>query len=213
MKVDIITIFPNPVETFLKEGIFRIAREKGHTFEVHDLRNWTNDRHHTVDDRPFGGGPGMVMKIEPMYKAIQELKTNDSFVILTGPRGIPLKTSVVKNFSQKNHLIIICGHYEGVDYRVREQLVDEEVSIGPYVLSGGELPALVITDSVVRQLPGVLGNPSSLEEESFEEGIESEYPQYTRPEVFKGWSIPEVLKSGNHDKIKKWRLEQVQKKP
>lgn len=205
MNIDIITIFPKQIQNFISEGIFRIASTKDTQINVHDLRKWTTDKHKSVDDRPFGGGAGMVMKIEPIYKSLKEIKTKDSFTILTSPKGKKLTSSHSKNLAQKDHLIIICGHYEGVDERVREHLVDEEISIGDYVLSGGELPALVIIDSVVRHIPGVLGNPNSLSEESFEEGIDVEYPQYTRPADFRGWKVPEVLVSGDHSKIKKWR--------
>ncbi|MBN1618068.1 tRNA (guanosine(37)-N1)-methyltransferase TrmD [Candidatus Dojkabacteria bacterium] len=212
MQIDIITIFPNQVESFFKEGIFRIASENGVEFKVHDLRNWTNDRHKTVDDKPFGGGAGMLMKIEPIYKALKEIKKKNSYVILTGASGNILNANKAKKFSKKEHLIIICGHYEGVDYRVKKHLVDEEVSIGKYVLSGGELPALVITDTVLRFIPGVLGNSDSLSEESFEGSINKEYPQYTRPENFMGWVVPKVLLSGDHKKVKIWRENRSQSK-
>lgn len=205
MKIDIITIFPNQVESFISEGIFRIASEKGNEINVHDLRKWTTDKHKTVDDRPFGGGPGMVMKIGPIFKALKEIKKKDSFVVLTSPRGKKLSPKLAKTLSNKKSLVVICGHYEGVDERVNENLVDESISIGDYVLSGGELPALVIIDAILRQIPDVLGNPDSLKEESFEPGIDFEYPQYTRPESFKGWDVPKILLSGDHSKIKKWR--------
>ena len=205
MKIDIITLFPKQIEAFTSEGIFRIASANGHTVVAHDLRKWTSDKHKTVDDRPFGGGAGMVMKIEPLYEAVSELKTKDSYIILTGLRGEKLTTPKVKSFSKHTHIIIICGHYEGVDERVREHIADEEISVGDYVLSGGELPALTIADAVLRQQPGVLGNPSSLAEESFEEGLEVEYPQYTRPESFRGWKVPEILLSGNHAQVASWR--------
>lgn len=205
MRIDIITIFPNQIESFVKEGIFRIAAEKGHTINAHDLRKWTTDKHKTVDDHPFGGGPGMVLMVEPIFKAVKALKKKNSLVILTGLHGKKLGMSQVKLFAKNKHIIIICGHYEGVDERVREHIADVEISVGDYVLSGGELPALIISDAIMRQLPGVLGNPNSLDEESFENGMEVEYPQYTRPEIFNGWKIPEILKCGNHAKIREWR--------
>lgn len=205
MKIDIITIFPNQITSFTKEGIFRIAQERGHSIVAHDLRKWTHDKHKTVDDRPFGGGAGMVMKIAPIYDAVSELRQKDTLVVLTGLRGKKLTMPLVKEFASCTHMIIICGHYEGIDERVREHIADIEVSIGDYVLSGGELPAMVITDAIIRQLPGVLGNPSSLAEESFEQGMKSEYPQYTRPESFKGWEVPSILLSGDHKKVKLWR--------
>lgn len=205
MKFDIVTIFPKQIETFVSEGVFRIAKEKGAVeIEVHDLRKWTKDAHKTVDDTPFGGGAGMVMKIEPIYEAIKELKKEGTKVIITTPRGEKLSQSMLKKLSTDyDHYIIICGHYEGIDERVHENLADIEISIGDFVLSGGELPSLVLMDGIVRLLDGVLGNANSLSEESFEEGLE--YPQYTKPANFMGWEVPEVLLSGHHGKIEEWR--------
>ncbi len=205
MKIDIITIFPDQVRAFISGGIFNRAKDAGVKLNVHDLRNWTDDKHRTVDDRPFGGGPGMVMKVEPIYKAVEELKTDSTHVIITTPRGENLDSSKSKEIAKREDILIICGHYEGVDERVHQHLADEGISIGNYVLSGGELPALVIVDSVLRHVPGVLGNPESLLEESCEKDMEKEYPQYTRPENFQGWKVPEVLLSGDHEKIEKWR--------
>ncbi len=205
MHIDIITIFPDQIRSFITEGIFRIAQDFGITIRVHDLRDWTDDRHKTVDDRPFGGGPGMVMKIEPIHKAVSSLKTRNSTTVLTSPRGKRHSGVLSKALAQKSHLIFICGHYEGVDERVREHIADMDISIGNYVLSGGELPVLVIIDSLLRHVPGVLGNEESLAEESFEKGVKGEYPQYTRPSDFMGWSVPEVLLSGDHRKVKSWR--------
>ena len=205
MKVDIITIFPAQVSSFTSEGIFRIAKDAGIDIEVHDLRAWTKDKHRSVDDRPFGGGAGMVMKIEPIFKALKDMKKKDSLVLLTSPKGKTFNSKYAKSLSKKEHIIIICGHYEGVDERVKKHLVDEEVSIGDYVLSGGELPALVMVDSLLRHVPGVLGNSESLKEESFESDMKSEYPQYTRPENFEDWKVPDVLLSGDHKKINEWR--------
>ncbi|MFH1546897.1 MAG: tRNA (guanosine(37)-N1)-methyltransferase TrmD [bacterium] len=211
MKIDIITIFPAQISSFTSEGIFRIAKDAGVDIKVHDLREWTKDKHKTVDDRPFGGGAGMVMKVEPIYDALKDLRRKDSLVLLTSPKGKVFNSKYAKALSKKEHLIIICGHYEGVDERVKQYLVDEEVSIGSYVLSGGELPALVIVDALLRQIPGVLGNPESLDEESFEDEMKSEYPQYTRPENFKGWKVPDVLLSGDHKKVNEWRTEKAVK--
>lgn len=207
--IDIVTIFPKQVEAFLAEGIFRIARKQGIAINVHDLRKWTTDKHKTVDDHPFGGGPGMVMKVEPFYQAVSELKKKNTTVILTSPRGKPFNQHVAKELAHRNHLILLCGHYEGVDERVREHLADMDISIGEYVLSGGELPALVVSDAVLRQIPGVLGNPDSLTEESFETDTPLEYPQYTRPEVFRRWRVPDVLMSGDHKKVAQWRKQKV----
>jgi tRNA (guanine37-N1)-methyltransferase len=174
---------------------------------LHNLRDWTEDKHKTVDDTPYGGGPGMVMKIEPIYRAIQDLKKDGSIVCITTPKAEKLTQSKIQELSENNnaHYIIICGRYEGVDQRVHENLIDFEFSIGDYILSGGELAALVLTDSIVRLIPGVLGNIESLDSESFTEQNKLDYPQYTKPEKFKNWKVPEVLLSGNHQKIKEWR--------
>lgn len=207
MKINIITIFPNQIKAFIKEGIFRIAQERSSVeILVHDLRSWTSDKHRTVDDRPYGGGAGMVMKVEPIYRALTELKSSSSKVILVTPKGIPLKQEKLKMIAREKDqdLIVLCGHYEGIDNRVHEHLVDEEISIGDYVLSGGELPALVLVDGIIRLIPGVLGNSESAKDESFENFL-LEYPQYTRPETFNGWKVPEVLLQGDHAKIDRWR--------
>ncbi|MCB9790979.1 tRNA (guanosine(37)-N1)-methyltransferase TrmD [Candidatus Nomurabacteria bacterium] len=207
MKIDIITIFPDQIKSFILEGIFRIAQERSSVeINVHNLRKWATDKHKTVDDRPYGGGAGMVMKVEPIYNALSELKTENTKVVLMTPKGSPLKQETLKRFVKKPsvNLIIMCGHYEGVDYRVHEYLIDEEISIGDYVLSGGELPALVLVDGIIRLIPGVLGNSESSKEESFENSL-LEYPQYTRPEIFNDWGVPKVLLKGNHREIDKWR--------
>jgi tRNA (guanine37-N1)-methyltransferase len=209
MKFDIVTIFPNIVEEYINTGIVRIAREKKLVdIQVHDLRKWTDDKHKTVDDTPYGGGPGMVLKIEPIFKAIQELKKDNTKVLITTPKGEKLTQKKLKEFSKKEneHYIILCGRYEGFDQRIHEYLVDYEFSIGDYVLSGGELPALVLIDGITRLIPGVLGNEESLESETFNNDT-VDFPQYTKPEEFNGWKIPDVLKSGNHEEIKKWREE------
>jgi tRNA (guanine37-N1)-methyltransferase len=212
MKFDIITIFPNVIQEYINTGVLRIAQEKELVeINVHDLRKWTDDKHRTVDDTPYGGGPGMVLKIEPIFKALEELKKENSIVCITTPKGEKLTQKKVQQLSDNkdSHYIIICGRYEGVDQRVHEHLVDFEFSIGNYVLSGGELPALVLVDSITRLIPGVLGNEKSLESESFSNEKEFDYPQYTKPENFNSWNVPDVLLSGNHEEIKKWREKQT----
>lgn len=207
MKIDVITIFPEQIESFAKFGIFRIAKEKGVLdFNVHDLRKWTTDKHKSVDDKPYGGGAGMVLKVEPIYNAIEELKTDKSIVIAATPQGTPLSQKYLRELSDNNdvHYIFICGHYEGFDQRILDNYIDIEISIGDYILSGGELASLVIIDGILRLLPNVLGNSQSPVSESFTENM-LEYPQYTRPEDFKGLKVPEVLLRGNHSQIALWR--------
>jgi tRNA (guanine37-N1)-methyltransferase len=213
LQFDIITIFPKSINSFLQEGIFRIAQEKEAVkIRVHDLRNWTHDTHRKIDDTPYGGGAGMVMKIEPIDRAISDLRKTGTKVIAMTPRGVTLNQKNLKEFvSQENqHYIIIAGHYEGIDERVYENLVDYEISIGDFVLSGGELPALAFVDAYIRLLPGVLGNEDSNKDESFENDT-LEYPQYTRPEEYDGMKVPDVLLSGNHEKIKKWREQEAKR--
>ena len=205
MKIDILTLFPDMFKPVLSESILKRAQEKGLVeINLHYLRKWTEDKRGTVDDRPFGGGPGMVLKLEPIYKALQELQEEGSFVILMGPQGRRLEQRLAIELASKSHLIIISGHYEGVDERVRENLIDMEVSIGDYILTCGELPAMVLIDCVVRLIPGVLGNEYANEFESFQNYL-LEYPQYTRPAEFNNWRVPEVLLSGDHKKIERWR--------
>jgi tRNA (guanine37-N1)-methyltransferase len=207
MKFDIITIFPNIIEEYINTGIVSNALEKNLVeINIHDLRKWTTDKHKSVDDTPYGGGPGMIMKVEPIYNAIQELKQENTTVAITTPKGKRLKQNDLEEFSsnQNLHMIILCGRYEGFDQRIHDHLVDYEFSIGDYVLSGGELPALVLIDGITRLIPGVLGNKQSLENETFKDD-KLEYPQYTKPETFKGWDVPKVLLSGNHEEIKKYR--------
>ncbi len=206
-KFDIVTIFPKTIEEYINIGIVRIAREKGLVkINVHDLRKWTTDRHKTVDDTPYGGGPGMIMKVEPIYNAIKELKKENTIVAITTPKGEQLKQAKLVKFSKEKdlHMIILCGRYEGFDQRIHDHLVDYEFSIGEYVLSGGELPALVLVDGITRLIPGVLGNESSLDVETFNDNS-LEYPQYTKPEEFNGWRVPDVLLSGNHKEIDNYR--------
>lgn len=208
MKFDIITIFPNIIEEYISTGIVGTARGKGLVeINVHDLRDWTTDKHRSVDDTPCGGGPGMIMKIEPIYKAIKELKQDNTIVAITTPKGKKLVEKDLQTFSENNdlHMIILCGRYEGFDQRIHDHLVDYEFSIGDYVLSGGELASLVLVDGITRLIPGVLGNESSLQDESFNDGKILDFPQYTRPIDFNGWKVPDVLLSGDHEAIKKWR--------
>ncbi len=211
MRFDVLTIFPAIFSAPLDETILRRARDAGLIeVRVHDLRDWATDRHRTVDDYPFGGGPGMVMKPEPLFEAvrsIQPLAETPATVVLMTPQGERLDQGLVEELAALPRLLLICGRYEGVDERVREHLVDREVSIGDFVVSGGELPALLLIDAVSRQVPGVLGSDASLEEESFGGGL-LEYPQYTRPAEFEGRAVPEVLLSGHHAEIAKWRRRQ-----
>lgn len=208
MKIDIITIFPQMLAGFLGESMMKRAAQQGAVqFNPIDLRDFTDDRHRTTDDRPFGGGPGMIMKAEPLFKAIESIRTPESRVILMCPQGRPFKQSIARDLSRESHLILVCGHYEGVDERVREQMVDDEISIGDYVLTNGALAAAVVVDAVVRLLPGVLGGEGAADQESFSDG-QLEYPQYTRPADFRGHPVPDILLSGDHARIAKWREEQ-----
>jgi tRNA (guanine37-N1)-methyltransferase len=208
MRIDILTIFPEMFVSPFSTSIIKRAQNGDKVdITVHDLRHWTTDKHRTVDDRPYGGGPGMVMMVEPIDKALQSLKTPKSHILVTSAKGTLFTQPLALRYSRKNHLIIITGHYEGVDQRIHDHLVDDVVSIGEYVLTGGELPAMVITDAVVRLLPGVLSEPTSLEDESHKEPGYLEYPQYTRPESYKSWTVPGTLLSGNHAAIAKWRAQ------
>lgn len=205
MKIQILTIFPEVCRSVFSESILKRAQEKNlAVLEAVDLRKWTSDKHRTVDDAPYGGGPGMVMKIEPIDLALSEIRSPESHVILMTPQGRKLTDNVARELSQKTDLIFLCGHYEGIDQRVADHLVDDEISIGDYVLTSGVLPALVITDTVVRLIPGVLGDIQSAEEDSFAEGI-LDHPHYTRPADYKGWKVPDILLSGNHAAIEEWR--------
>ncbi len=210
LRFDIITIFPKSFAPVLDESIVKRAQEKKKVkIRVHDLRDFTVDKRRTVDDRPFGGGPGMILMAEPIFDAVKKIKGRlKPKVILLCPSGKTLTQEVARRLSRQKHLILICGHYEGVDERVREGLVDESISIGDYVLTGGELPAMVLVDCLTRLVPGVLGKKESLTQESFDEGL-LEYPQYTRPANFRSMKVPNVLLSGNHEAIKKWRRAQA----
>jgi tRNA (guanine37-N1)-methyltransferase len=214
MKIDVLTLFPAMFAGPLDESIIKRARQKGILdLKIHDLRNWTHDRHRTVDDRPFGGGPGMLLKPEPLFEAVESLKAGEGRagmkVILFSPGGRKFNQQIARELAGQNDLLLVTGHYEGFDERVREGLVDDELSIGDYVLTNGALPAMVVIDAVTRLLPGVLGDDESSHDESFSHGL-LEYPQYTRPAEFRGMKVPEVLLSGNHAEIEKWRREQAQ---
>lgn len=209
MKIDVLTLFPAMFTGPLDESIVNRARESGLLdLKIHQLRDWTHDRHKTVDDRPFGGGPGMLLKPEPLFEAVESLQREKSRVILLSPAGRKFDQSIARELAQSDDLILVCGSYEGFDERVREALADDELSIGDYVLTNGALPAMVVIDAVTRLLPGVLGDDESSHDESFSHGL-LEYPQYTRPAEFRGMKVPEVLLSGNHAEIEKWRREQA----
>ncbi len=211
--IDILTIFPNMFSGILNESILKRAiKSRLLKVRLHNIRDYSKDKHHKVDDKPFGGGPGMVMRIEPIYDTLRHIlrgkKRKEARVILLSPQGNLLTQRLVRKFSKDKHLILICGHYEGIDERVREYLVTDEISIGNYVLTGGEIAALVIVDAIVRFLPGALGDKDSAKCESFSNGL-LEYPQYTRPSDFKGMKVPDILLSGNHRMIENWRQEQT----
>ncbi|MGH9160928.1 MAG: tRNA (guanosine(37)-N1)-methyltransferase TrmD [Vicinamibacteraceae bacterium] len=208
MKFDIVTIFPAMVEAGLAEGVVGRARARGGLdVAIHDLRRFTTDKHRTVDDVPFGGGPGMVMKPEPLFEAVEWIRQqrgSPDAVLLPSPQGARLTHAHAKRLSGLEHIVMLCGRYEGIDERVRAALATEELSIGDYVLSGGELPALVIVDTVARLIPGVVGDERSVEEDSFSRGV-LDHPHYTRPANFRGMSVPDVLLSGHHAEIARWR--------
>jgi len=208
MKIDVLTLFPAMFAGPLDVSIVQRARSAGLLdLAIHNLRDWTHDRHKTVDDKPFGGGPGMVLKPEPLFEAIESLARENTCVILMAPDGERFGQQTARELSGLEHLLIVCGSYEGIDERVRETLIDRELSIGDYVLTNGGLPAMVLVDAVTRLLPGVLGDEQSSAEESFSHGL-LEYPHYTRPAEFRGMRVPEVLLSGNHAQIAQWRTEQ-----
>ncbi len=205
MKFDVLTLFPDMFDS-MKQSIIGKAVEKKQ-IEIHlvNIRDFSKDKHKKVDDTPYGGGAGMVMRADVVYDAYQSVKTKKAKVIYMSPQGKTLNQQMVEKLSKESHLIILCGHYEGIDQRVIDKMVDEEISIGDYVLTGGEIPAMVLIDSVSRYVEGVL-KPASIQEESFSNGL-LEYPQYTRPEIFEGETVPEVLLSGHHEKIERWRKE------
>ena len=208
MKIDVLTLFPGMFAGPLDESIIARARRTGLLqLRIHNLRDYAHDRHKTVDDRPFGGGPGMLLKPEPIFEAVEQLAGETTRIILLSPAGRTFNQAIARQLAQVNELLLITGHYEGFDERVRERLADDELSIGDYVLTNGALPAMVVIDAVTRLLPGALGDDESAHEESFSHGL-LEYPQYTRPAEFDGMNVPEVLLSGNHAEIARWRAEQ-----
>ena len=217
MQIHILTLFPQMFQVPFGISIFKRAVDhKLVRVNIHNIRDYTHDKHHTVDDYAYGGGAGMVLKPEPIFEAVESIKSDIDLkegrgalpIILLTPQGRPFSQKIALELSKYSHLILICGHYEGVDERVHEHLVTDEISIGDYVLSGGELAAMVVVDAVVRLLPGVLGSEASALDDSHTTGL-LEYPQYTRPEVYRGWVVPEVLLSGNHTRIAKWRRKQA----
>ncbi len=212
MEFDILTLFPGIFTGPLDESILKRARETGLVqIRVHNLRDFTHDKHRVVDDRPYGGGPGMLMKPEPIFEAVEKLQRPESCVVLMTPQGKPFTQAQAGLFAGKPHLIIICGHYEGVDERVREALVDEEISIGDYVLTNGALAAAVVVDAVTRLLPGAIGHEQSAADDSFATGM-LEGPQYTRPPEFRGMKVPDVLLSGDHGAVEKWRINEARER-
>jgi tRNA (guanine37-N1)-methyltransferase len=212
VKIDVLTLFPAMFAGPLDESIIKRARQAGLLdLQLHQLRDWTHDRHKTVDDRPFGGGPGMLLKPEPIFTAVESLQREKTRVVLMSPSGRKFTQAIARELAQQEHLLIVTGHYEGFDERIREALADDELSIGDYVLTNGALPAMVVIDTVTRLLPGVLGDDTSATEESFSHGL-LEYPQWTRPAEFRGMKVPDVLVSGNHAEIAKWRAEQARQR-
>ena len=212
MRMDVATIFPAMFDGFLGLSIVKRAQEK-RIIQVNilNLRDFTHDRHRSVDDRPYGGGAGMVMKPEPIFKAVESVRTDRCHIIILSPQGQVFSQAKAKELTRHSHLIFVCGHYEGIDERVSTGLGDEEISIGDYILTNGNLAAMIVIDAVVRLLPGVLGCENSILDESFAEGL-LEYPQYTRPEVYRKMAVPEVLLSGDHKLIQRWRSEQAQQR-
>ena len=212
MRIDVLTLFPPMLDGFLSESMLGRAQEaKLLEIHVHNLRDWTKDKHHTTDDRPFGGGAGMVLKCEPVFDGIEQVQTPGCRRIYLTPDGTPLSPALALELSQLKHLVLLSGHYEGIDQRIREKVIDQEISIGDYVLTNGTLAAAVLIDALARFIPGVLGEEKSLTTESFTSKL-LDFPQYTRPAVYRGMSVPEVLLSGNHGEIEKWRhARQVEK--
>ena len=212
MKIQVLTLFPGMFAGPLDESIVKRARDAGLLdLQIHQLRDYAQDRHRTVDDRPFGGGPGMLLKPEPIFEAVEKLAGEKTQVILLSPAGRTFNQAIARELAQLPDILLVSGHYEGFDERIRERLADDELSIGDYVLTNGSLPAMVVVDAVTRLLPGVLGDDESAHEESFSHGL-LEYPQYTRPAEFRGMKVPEVLLSGNHAQIAKWRAEQSEQR-
>jgi tRNA (guanine37-N1)-methyltransferase len=215
LRIDILTLFPELLEAFAETSIVGRAAGSG-LVDIHvtNIRDFATDRYGTVDDSPFGGGPGMVIKCQPVFDAVEELRRQDprpGKVIMMTPQGRPMSQALAAELTTEERLILLAGHYEGFDERIREHLADMEISLGDFVLSGGEIPAMAITDAVVRLLPGALGKDESTHEESFQQGL-LEYPHYTRPREFRGWSVPEILLSGDHGRIAEWRAQQARER-
>lgn len=208
LRFDVLSLFPKTIEGFTEESILGKAIERG-LLEINslDLRRWAKGKHREADDRPFGGGAGMVLKPEPLFDAVEEIANETTTVVYMAPDGEPLNAPLARELAESQHLLLVSGHYEGIDQRVRDEVVDREISIGDYVLTNGSLPATVLIDAVARQVPGVLGDEESLTNESFENNLLT-HPQYTRPAEYRGMKVPEVLLSGNHQEISKWRQEQ-----
>jgi len=212
MQFDVFTLFPEVIHPYLDSSILQRARERGLiSVALHNIRDWTTDRHHVTDDAPYGGGGGMIMKVEPIFDAVESiLGSPPAFpLVYLSPQGRPFTSAVAREFALLPRIGLLCGRYEGIDERVIENLVSDQVSIGDYVLTGGELPALVLIDAVTRFIPGALGDPDGATDDSFGENGLLEYPHYTRPEEYRGWKVPQVLLSGNHSLIAKWRREQA----
>lgn len=211
LRIDIISAVPDIFDSVISTSIIRVAREKGLVnIQIHNLHHYSNDKFGHIDDTPYGGGPGMVIRCEPVFRCIEELQVKrkyDEIIYMTAD-GEKLSQGLANELSLKKNIIILCGHYKGVDQRIRDTLITREISIGDFVLTGGELPAMVLVDSIVRLIPGVLGNPASIFEDSFQENL-LEPPIYTRPAVFRGLKVPDILLSGDHEKIKQWRYEQA----
>lgn len=223
MRIKILTLFPELFSPFLEWSMIKKARSiNALSIDVRNLRDWGLDKRGTVDDTPYGGGPGMILRPEPIYNALEKIKNRNSHIILLSPKGEKYNQKLAYSLSKKTDIILVCGHYEDVDQRVREHMIDQEISIGDYVLSGGEIPAMVITDSISRLLPGVLEKEGAAGIESFSPQLASmrgkknynylEYPQYTKPADFKGWKVPDVLLSGNHAKIQEWKIKNIKQK-
>lgn len=204
LTIDLVTLFPGFFDGPLAESLLEKAQAKKLLkIRTHDLRDWTHDRHKTADDKPFGGGAGMVMKPEPIFECVEEVG-QDAWVVLMDPQGEPLSQALAAKLAKKKHLVLIAGHYEGVDQRVKDHLVDQEISVGDFITMGGEAPALCLIEAVARLVPGVLGNAESIKHESFQTGM-LEHPHYTRPREYRGWKVPDVLVSGDHKEVAAWR--------
>ncbi len=204
LLIDVVTLFPDFFKSPLSESLLKKAQERGLvSVRVHNLRDWTHDRHRTADDKPFGGGAGMVLKPEPIFECVEEVAA-DGWVVLLDPQGDPMSQKLARQLAKKRHLVLIAGHYEGVDQRVKDHLIDQEISVGDFITMGGEAPAVCVIEAVVRLVPEVVGNEESLANESFEHGV-LEHPQYTRPREYRGWKVPEVLVSGHHEEVKAWQ--------